>query len=263
MKGKLWGILFLILLLPMPIAMTECNVGCADTAGCGAYIDSDGNNKCDLGEEDGNTIITIDAEPNQVPSTSQVVTLSVPVVEKKSPLFEIELKFMGEVAEEYGVDEEKFLKELSEELGIKVSKNHPFLLLNNKYELSDLKVEEIALELLEKENQKVVKSGKNYGFLPITVITILFYFTTLLTSKKGKLKLINHRKIWNILLLATFLVSAILGILLVIRIEFGIPVNLGFNILAWHVYAGIPMVVISIFHILWHISYLEKLFKFS
>ena len=70
----------------------------------------------------------------------------------------------------------------------------------------------------------------------------------------------NHRKFWNILLLITFLASGILGILLVIRINLGIAMLLPFNIMFWHVEIGIAMVVISIFHTLWHLPYFKNLF---
>jgi len=54
----------------------------------------------------------------------------------------------------------------------------------------------------------------DYFFIHIVLILITFYFVSLLISKKKKKKS-QHRKIWNVLLLVTFLISGIFGILLV------------------------------------------------
>ncbi len=99
-----------------------------------------------------------------------------------------------------------------------------------------------------------------YHLIPISLLLIILYAITHILSKKKIVSVVKHRKIWNILLLITFLVSGILGILLVIRINFGIAIPLPFNILFWHVEVGIAMFVISIFHTLWHWAYFKNLF---
>jgi len=100
-----------------------------------------------------------------------------------------------------------------------------------------------------------------YHLLPISLILILLYFITHILSKKKIISIVNHRKIWNVLLLITFLISGILGILLVIEINFGIVIPSPFNILFWHVEIGIAMTVISIFHILWHWVYFKNILR--
>ena len=102
-----------------------------------------------------------------------------------------------------------------------------------------------------------------YYFLPISLILIFFYVLGSFMVKKKVISLVNHRKIWNILLLITFFISGILGILLLLRLDFGWVIPLPFNILFWHVEAGIAMTVISVFHIIWHWPYFKKLFKFK
>ena len=99
-----------------------------------------------------------------------------------------------------------------------------------------------------------------YHLVPISLILILLYFITHILSKKKIISVVNHRKIWNVLLLVSFLVSGILGILLVIEINFGIRISSPFNILFWHVETGITMFAISIFHTLWHWAYFKNLF---
>lgn len=105
------------------------------------------------------------------------------------------------------------------------------------------------------------QSRAAYHLLPTSIILVFLYFITHILSKKKIISIANHRKIWNFLLLITFLISGLFGILLVIEINFSIALSLPFNILFWHVEAGIAMFAISIFHTLWHWSYFKNIFK--
>ncbi|MDA3836389.1 MAG: DUF4405 domain-containing protein [Nanoarchaeota archaeon] len=258
---KLLTILFLSLfLISLVSAWDTCVDDCTgDSPACGAYLDTNNDNLCDHGQ------------PKPVQSgTSQTIQLSVPVVAAEDShdiLTGQELKELTvtEVATVYNINPEDYTEELSKYLNIKVSNNHPFQLLHDNYGLEPSIAKEIALDIPNKQTpapQQAI-TGTHYNFLPITIFTILLYFLTLLLSKRKVISLRNHRKIWNILLLLTFLISAILGILLVIKIEYGWAIPLPFNILTWHVYAGIPFASISIFHTLWHWPYLKRMFKFK
>ncbi|MCK5475906.1 MAG: hypothetical protein KAI71_04980 [Candidatus Pacebacteria bacterium] len=115
----------------------------------------------------------------------------------------------------------------------------------------------------ETNNENLIINNKQnkmtYHLIPIFLVLILLYSVTHILSKKKIISIVNHRKIWNILLLITFLLSGISGILLVIKINFGIVVPLP-NILFLHVETGIAMFVISIFHTFWHWSYFKNMF---
>jgi len=65
-------------------------------------------------------------------------------------------------------------------------------------------------------------SGINYYFLPIAGILFIIYLTTLYLSRKKKIKISQHRKIWNFILLITFLISGSFGIILAIIVSYGI-----------------------------------------
>jgi len=110
----------------------------------------------------------------------------------------------------------------------------------------------------EASNQK----KRFYPFIPVVLIFSILYALTHLLSKKKIITPITHKKIWNILLLITFLISGILGIFLVLKVNLGIVVPLPFNSLYWHVEAGITMALISIFHIIWHWRYFRNITKF-
>jgi len=98
-----------------------------------------------------------------------------------------------------------------------------------------------------------------YFFIPITLLLVVLYLTSLILSRKKKITTVQHRKIWNFLLLITFLVSGILGILLVLKVSFGIEIPFYSDALFFHVEFGIAMAFISIFHILWHWKYFAKM----
>jgi len=107
------------------------------------------------------------------------------------------------------------------------------------------------------------KTKATYDLLVIFLALSILYAVSYILSKKKFIRVASHRKIWNILLLVSFLISGSLGILLVIRINYGIEMPLPFNVLYWHVEFSIAMFLISLFHTLWHGAYLKKLFKFK
>ena len=112
-------------------------------------------------------------------------------------------------------------------------------------------------------NQNPVTSGRKqvYHLIPIIVALTLLYLLSHILSKKRVISVATHRKIWNVLLLVTFLGSVILGLFLIIRINFGLEIPLPFSTLFWHVEIGLAMGAISIFHLIWHWKYFVKMLK--
>ena len=100
-----------------------------------------------------------------------------------------------------------------------------------------------------------------YHLVPISLLLIIFYAITYILTKKKVISVVSNRKIWNILLLITFLFSGISGILLVIKINFNLTNFLSFKALHLHVETGIAMFVICIFHIIERRYYFINLFK--
>jgi spermidine synthase len=94
-----------------------------------------------------------------------------------------------------------------------------------------------------------------YPLIPVSVITILAYFTTLLFARWEIFSVKSHRKFWNILLLVTFLVSGLLGLLSVIKVNYKLEIPNYDQYMQWHVAFGIGMVFISFFHLSWHLKY--------
>jgi spermidine synthase len=94
-----------------------------------------------------------------------------------------------------------------------------------------------------------------YPLVPISVITILAYFTTWLFSQWGIFSRTSFRKGWNYLLLITFLVTGLIGLFSVFKINYHLVVNGYDQLLRYHVSFGIAMVIIALFHFSWHLKY--------
>jgi len=95
--------------------------------------------------------------------------------------------------------------------------------------------------------------NQTYHVIPILAIVSALYALTYALSKKGKITLAAHRKMWNFALLGTFLVSGLLGIALAVAINFGwkLPISSLFV----HVEFGIAMAGVALFHTAWHWRY--------
>jgi hypothetical protein len=102
---------------------------------------------------------------------------------------------------------------------------------------------------------------RTYNLVPILLLSVFLYGLTWILAARKKITVIAHRKIWNTALLLYALVSCLLGILLVVRIETGFELSLPFDLLFWHVEAGIAMSLITLFHVAWHRKYFLKFFN--
>jgi hypothetical protein len=105
-----------------------------------------------------------------------------------------------------------------------------------------------------------VKSNK-YNFFPLTIFLILIYIVSHVLSKRGKISIRTHRKIWNVLLTITFLLAGLTGVYFVLKINYGFTISTSFNLMRLHVQTGIAMTLICIFHIIWHWPYFKYIFK--
>lgn len=114
--------------------------------------------------------------------------------------------------------------------------------------------EQIIPEKSEIQPEKK-KTRKPYSIILISSIVLISYFATYLLVKAGKMKKLSHRKLWNVILLLTFLVSCLLGFVLALQINYGFCMDWFRNFLKWHVEFGIAMTLIAVIHIIWHYKY--------
>jgi spermidine synthase len=100
-----------------------------------------------------------------------------------------------------------------------------------------------------------------YLLIPIFVLLVLLYFLSGLLVRLNILKKTLNLKIWNSILLITFLVTGILGILLVIQTNYKLEWPQVKTILKVHVNFGIALSVVAAFHFLRHSKYYLKILK--
>jgi uncharacterized integral membrane protein len=103
----------------------------------------------------------------------------------------------------------------------------------------------------------------NYHMSPIAIGFLLIYAISFFLYKRKHIKVTTHRRIWNVLLMATFMVTGVFGLLLAIQAQYGLPFSIPFNMLFWHVETGIVMTFISFFHMGWHFKYYARILRTS
>ncbi|HEX7583577.1 MAG TPA: hypothetical protein VF373_02715, partial [Prolixibacteraceae bacterium] len=100
-----------------------------------------------------------------------------------------------------------------------------------------------------------------YPLFPISILVILFYSLSFAFSRLGLLSKTNHRKFWNVLLLITFLITGLIGLLMVVKINYKLETHIYDQLVGYHVGFGIGMAIIGFFHFWWHLSYYLHLLK--
>ena len=100
-----------------------------------------------------------------------------------------------------------------------------------------------------------------YPLFPISILVILFYALSFAFVQMGLVSKVSHRKFWNVLLLITFLATGLIGLLMVIKINYKLIIPIYDQLVGYHVEFGIGMAIIGFFHFWWNLGYYLKLFK--
>jgi spermidine synthase len=100
-----------------------------------------------------------------------------------------------------------------------------------------------------------------YSIFPIAILSLALYLLSHVLVRLQIIKITAHRQAWNLLLLVTFLVTACLGLILAVKVNYKLKFQFADQLLVWHVDFGIGMAMIAIFHFLWHLNYYTKLLK--
>mgnify|MGYP000899697884 CR=1 FL=1 len=94
-----------------------------------------------------------------------------------------------------------------------------------------------------------------YHVLTTGVTVLVIYLFSLYLASSGFTPGQSHRRFWNWILLLSFLVAAIPGLFLALRITYRWEVSFAGPLLQWHVEAGIAMAFAAIIHLSWHMAY--------
>jgi hypothetical protein len=216
-------ILGLLVFCNLKLVAQECPFGIENCKGqCGRFIDTDGDGYCDY------TIIT---EP-------------------------IDTIILSEDTHEEINSQQN--QQNSENTGTIISSdtNHAMTENSDHHDIQFISQAKLSANENNKDNKK-----HGYRFILWTLLTFGAYFLSIILYRTRIYNKRTHRRIWNGLLLITFLVSGILGLVLVIQINYQIFFEYFFTFLQWHVDFGIGMAWIAIFHVIWHFKYFRNIFK--
>jgi uncharacterized membrane protein len=73
----------------------------------------------------------------------------------------------------------------------------------------------------------------HYMVSPIAIAFFLIYGVSFVLYKTKRIRIATHRKIWNVLLMATFLITGIFGLILTVQLDYELPFTIPFNLLLW------------------------------
>ncbi len=230
MKNFIFFFLFLILGFSNYAQCPWNRVNCSH--GCGRHFDENGDGYCDYSIIEKPIITKVDSINKQEVKNDKIVTKNDSTLNNQKIKKPVKPSIINSALDEKLKDSAQI-----EKISSDTTKNIS----------------------IQKSTTKVV--SKPYSLIFISLLTLFLYGITFTLSKVGKLKVKYHRRIWNILLLITFLVSCLFGFFLVIQINYQLAIDWLRTILYWHVQVGISMTIIAVFHIFWHINYFSKVFK--
>jgi hypothetical protein len=87
----------------------------------------------------------------------------------------------------------------------------------------------------------------SYDLLPIALTLVFSYFLSYVLYRKNIIKKSLHLRLWNIIILISFLFAGIMGIILAGFIDFEITDP--FDLLFWHGEVGIALSIVLFFHL--------------
>jgi hypothetical protein len=132
---------------------------------------------------------------------------------------------------------------------------------SNKDGLCDLS-EQPAIENsdIEKPAAEIEKPNffkTRYNTLIIIFLSSLIYYGSYFFCRNNPARLITHKKIWNAILLLTFIPVVITSLVYLLRIDFAFDLEVSWAAF-WHIEMGLIMIMVSLFHALWHLSYYKN-----
>lgn len=224
--------LFLFLLITL--FNKQVHAQCADsmidcTGQCGRYIDLNHDKFCDY------SILSI---------TKSIEAKDSVVIEKKPDNF-IELPH----------------KELAQKVHHHTNSVRPATEISKATKKDSVVAKSTILSSVNQNNKKPLSSQSPYHLLSIFIPLLIAAILMKILQVKNVIRNITYTRFWNVLLLISFLVTALLGMLLVVKINYGLEIpNLKYCYI-FHVDFGIAMSIIAFIHFLWHWKYYYKLSK--
>ena len=101
-------------------------------------------------------------------------------------------------------------------------------------------------------------TGEGYHLIPLGTVILFFYALSLILVRFSVFPRQQNRRFWNFLLMFFFCSTALLGLLLVIKVNYKLDISWVEEALQWHVDCGIGFAMVAIFHLIWHFSYYTR-----
>lgn len=101
-------------------------------------------------------------------------------------------------------------------------------------------------------------NGEAYHLIPIGTAILFFYALSLLLVQFSVIQKQQNRRFWNFLLLFFFVSTALLGLILVVKVNYKLEMPWVEEALQWHVDCGIGFALVALFHLLWHVRFYTK-----
>ncbi len=243
-------LIFNLIFISKNFSQNKCPFDAVDCyRGCGRYIDNNGDNFCDLGRLS-KLITPVDTKKNITLDTNKVEIIVI-----KDTLKTDNNNKITNNKNKTNNNKTNVIEQKNDTILTVIAINY-----QPKIDSIISKVSFFDNNFLLQEKQ-IKKNKKPYDLIFISLLTFILYFFTLTLSKFNVLKKFQHRKIWNVLLLLTFLVSCLFGFFLVIQINYNFVMDWFRTVLYWHVQVGISMTIIAVLHILWHLKYFVNIVK--
>ena len=88
----------------------------------------------------------------------------------------------------------------------------------------------------------------DFHIIPVSILIIGIYFFTHYLFSKGILKPKKHKRMWNLLMLGSYLGTGITGLLLVYMINWGVLLAYRYGLAYWHAELALLMTIVTIIH---------------
>jgi hypothetical protein len=96
----------------------------------------------------------------------------------------------------------------------------------------------------------------NYNFVQIAIALLVLYAASWLLARHGRHHTeMRHRRIWNAVLLVSFIGTIVFSIANAVLFDTGIRLLPFIDVGFWHVEFGIICMIVALFHAAWHIPY--------
>ncbi|MFA6923888.1 MAG: hypothetical protein WC223_06505 [Bacteroidales bacterium] len=207
---------------------------------CGLYIDVNKDGYCDKAVIENNPDAIIKKNENEVYKLKQNKKTNVTSEKSK-----IECSFLKNKSYEEKINTDTTVDKIKSK--------------NEASEKNIVTKNNSATAISEENGVKPPAATSPYHFIGISVSLIFLYVVSLLLVRKKKVKKTTHTKIWNSFLLMAFLFPGLIGIFLVLKINYGFHVSFLRQLYVFHVDCAVGFAVIAIIHVWKHRKFFYKI----